>query len=96
MSDPAHVPEPTYKGDATEIDMRVLLRASDTGDTISLFEEITPIGKGPPLHIHHNADEFFRVLAGNTACESVIDIRCSIGRHALRTTRDRALFSKCR
>jgi mannose-6-phosphate isomerase-like protein (cupin superfamily) len=64
MSDPAHVPEPIYTVGATEIDMRVLLRASDTGGAISLFEEITPPGKGPPLHIHHNADEFFRVLAG--------------------------------
>lgn len=64
MPDAVHVPEPTYPDGSTEIDMHVLLRASDTGNTISLFEEITPIGKGPPLHIHHNADEFFRVLAG--------------------------------
>ena len=64
MSDPAHIPGPTYADGATEIDMRVLLRASDTGNTISLFEEITPVGKGPPLHIHHDADEFFRVLFG--------------------------------
>lgn len=31
---------------------------------IGLFEEYVPQGAGPPLHIHHDAEELFTVLEG--------------------------------
>ena len=40
------------------------ITAAQTGGAFSIFEEITPPRMGPPLHIHHAEEEFFRVLAG--------------------------------
>jgi mannose-6-phosphate isomerase-like protein (cupin superfamily) len=45
-------------------EVRVLLSASDTGGTHSLFELQCPPGDGPPPHIHSNEDETFIVLEG--------------------------------
>lgn len=65
MADPAHIAEPIYATtNPSEISLKVLLPATATGGSVSLFEEITPPGNGPPLHVHYNADEFFRVLTG--------------------------------
>ncbi len=44
--------------------IRILLPAEATGGALSLCEETTPPGAGPPLHIHPDADESFRVLEG--------------------------------
>ena len=65
MAEPAHITEPVYANtDPTEITLKVLLRATETGGAVSLFEEITPPRQGPPLHVHYHEDEFFRVLQG--------------------------------
>lgn len=36
----------------------------ETGGTFAVFEEEIPEGAGPPLHIHHDAQELFVVLEG--------------------------------
>jgi mannose-6-phosphate isomerase-like protein (cupin superfamily) len=46
------------------VDFAVTVPAASTGGAFSLFEEVTPPGFGPPLHIHHAEEEFFRVTAG--------------------------------
>ena len=43
---------------------RWLLRSSDTGGLYSFFEVTSPIGEGPPPHIHHDVDESFYVIEG--------------------------------
>lgn len=65
MVKPAHIPETQFPADPQRIDMRVHLRGTDTGGALSLFEEVTPPNAGPPVHVHHDADEFFRVLTGD-------------------------------
>jgi mannose-6-phosphate isomerase-like protein (cupin superfamily) len=47
------------------ISTRVLLPAAATGGDLALFEETTSPGAGPPLHIHANQAEFFRVMEGS-------------------------------
>lgn len=42
-----------------------------TGGTFTVFEEDVPEGHGPPLHIHHDAQELFVVLSGR------VRFRCS-------------------
>ncbi len=65
MAKHAHIAQPVYaNSDPAEITLKVLLRATATGGALSLFEEITPPRQGPPLHVHYNEDEFFRVLQG--------------------------------
>lgn len=41
-----------------------LLRASDSGGALSITDSMSPAGSGPPLHVHHDADESFVVLSG--------------------------------
>lgn len=36
----------------------------DNADGISVVEHTLPEGFGPPLHIHHDEDEIFHVIAG--------------------------------
>lgn len=64
MTGPRHVPNASTDvirlGGAR---MRVLF--SDSGAGFSLFEETTEPNSGPPLHLHRNEDEFFRVLDGH-------------------------------
>ena len=43
---------------------RIVTRAADTNGSIFAFEAFEPPGGGPPLHIHHNEEEFFLVLEG--------------------------------
>ena len=47
------------------ISTRVLLPAAATGGDLVLFEETTAPGAGPPLHIHNQQAEFFRVIEGD-------------------------------
>ncbi len=54
---------------------RIRLTPEDTGGTFSVFEEQVPEGVGPPLHVHHDAQELFVVLEGRVL------FRCS-GRNA--------------
>jgi hypothetical protein len=40
------------------------LMSEHTGDAISIFEEIVPVGEGTPLHIHHTSDEVIHLIEG--------------------------------
>ena len=56
-------------GEGRSIDLgsfAMVLKATgdDTGAAFSLLEAAEPPGFGPPMHIHHDADEAFYVLAG--------------------------------
>lgn len=42
----------------------VHLSKAANADGISIIEHLLPAGFGPPLHIHHDEDETFYVLAG--------------------------------
>lgn len=58
------------------VEMRVRVPADASGGGLSLFEEATPPGGGPPLHLHRDEDEFFRVMEGRfrfRAGEATID-----------------------
>lgn len=44
--------------------MSVKATQEQTGGAFSLLEADEPAGFGPPIHIHHDADEAFYVLAG--------------------------------
>jgi mannose-6-phosphate isomerase-like protein (cupin superfamily) len=35
-----------------------------TDGTYAVFEEVSPVGGGPPLHVHRHEDEVFYVLEG--------------------------------
>ena len=43
----------------------IIVPATATGGAFSLFEETTPPRVGPPLHIHHGEEEFFRIVEGH-------------------------------
>lgn len=65
MTAPLHVPAadaPAYA--VLGLTIRILIPAETTAGLLSLCEEETPPGAGPPLHIHPDSDEFFRVLEG--------------------------------
>jgi quercetin dioxygenase-like cupin family protein len=40
------------------------LLSEQTGGSVSVFEELVPVGAGTPLHIHRTSDEVIHVLAG--------------------------------
>ena len=42
----------------------ILLSAQDTDGSFAMFIDEVPPAAGPPLHIHHNEDETFYILAG--------------------------------
>jgi quercetin dioxygenase-like cupin family protein len=44
--------------------MRLMAAATDTGGRYAMIEQITPVGWGPPRHIHSREDEIFYVLEG--------------------------------
>lgn len=44
--------------------MRVHVASHATANGISVIEHTVPFGSSPPLHVHHNEDEIFHVLAG--------------------------------
>jgi mannose-6-phosphate isomerase-like protein (cupin superfamily) len=44
--------------------MTITARAEDTGGAYALIEAEAPAGSGPPLHVHHDADEAFWILSG--------------------------------
>ncbi len=63
-SKPRKILAPTLGDATTGIDMKVLLRADQTDGELALFEETTAPNFGPPLHVHYDADEFFRIIDG--------------------------------
>lgn len=46
------------------LEIRILLPAGETDGGLAMFEERDGPGDGPPLHIHHDADEVLAVLEG--------------------------------
>jgi len=44
--------------------LTIAATGQDTGNTFGMFDEVVGPGDGPPLHVHHDADEIFYVLAG--------------------------------
>ena len=45
---------------------RTILTTAETGGTMSITESISPPGSGPPRHVHHDADETFVLLSGDS------------------------------
>jgi len=45
---------------------RTILATADTGGAMSITDSVSPPGSGPPRHIHHDADETFVMLTGDT------------------------------
>ena len=45
---------------------RTILASADTAGTLSVTDSVSPPGSGPPRHIHHDADETFVLLTGDT------------------------------
>lgn len=46
---------------------KTILAPEDTGGAMSIVDSTSPVGSGPPRHIHHNEDESFVILTG--ACQ---------------------------
>jgi mannose-6-phosphate isomerase-like protein (cupin superfamily) len=44
--------------------MTIVARAADTNGAYALVSAWAPAGSGPPLHVHHGADEAFYILEG--------------------------------
>ncbi|MGE5266838.1 MAG: cupin domain-containing protein, partial [Deltaproteobacteria bacterium] len=51
--------------DVFGVHIRVLMPAGVTGGALSMFEDHNDPGAGPPLHVHHDADEIFAVVTGS-------------------------------
>lgn len=43
---------------------RTLLRPEDSGGALSIVDSLSPVGSGPPRHVHHAEDETFVMLSG--------------------------------
>lgn len=43
---------------------KTLLSPDETGGAMSIVDSLSPVGSGPPRHIHHNEDESFVILTG--------------------------------
>lgn len=43
---------------------KTILSPEDTGGAMSIVDSVSPIGSGPPRHIHHKEDEVFVILTG--------------------------------
>ncbi|MBO6717698.1 MAG: cupin domain-containing protein [Rhizobiaceae bacterium] len=50
---------------------RTILRREDSEGRMSVVDSVSPVGSGPPRHIHHAEDETFVVLSGE--CEFWLD-----------------------
>lgn len=50
--------------DVLGVQIRVLMPASAMNGEMSVFEDRNEPGVGPPLHIHHDAEEVFHILDG--------------------------------
>lgn len=43
---------------------KTILDSKETGGAMSIVDSTSPVGSGPPRHIHHNEDETFVILTG--------------------------------
>lgn len=41
-----------------------ILASDETGGSISIVDSLSPVGSGPPKHIHHHEDETFVMITG--------------------------------
>lgn len=65
MALPFHRPHAAVRPmDLFGAQIAILLPAEAAGGAMSMFEDSGMPGYGPPLHVHHDADETFHVLAG--------------------------------
>jgi len=46
------------------VHLRIMLPAAVTHGALSIFEDHNDPGAGPPLHVHHDADEIFTIVTG--------------------------------
>jgi len=44
--------------------MRLIATGAETGGRCAVLEQVTPVGWGPPRHIHSREDEIFYILEG--------------------------------
>lgn len=44
---------------------RTILSTEASGGSMSIVDSVSPVGSGPPRHIHHDADETFVLLSGD-------------------------------
>jgi quercetin dioxygenase-like cupin family protein len=43
---------------------KTVLTLDDSGGAMTITDSVSPIGSGPPMHIHHAEDEAFFVISG--------------------------------
>lgn len=56
-----------YPSDAVDwngVRYRTVLSAETTGGKMSIVDGLSPVGSGPPRHVHEMEDEIFVILAG--------------------------------
>lgn len=46
------------------VQYKTILRPEETGGAMSIVDSVSPVGSGPPRHIHHAEDETFVILTG--------------------------------
>jgi quercetin dioxygenase-like cupin family protein len=49
--------------------IKCLISGKETGEKVSVFEEVVAPGSGPPLHTHDDQLEIFHVLSGHIQFE---------------------------
>jgi mannose-6-phosphate isomerase-like protein (cupin superfamily) len=77
MSKPFHGQKTeTQVLDVFGVHIRIMMPGDATDGALSIFEDHNEPGAGPPLHVHHDADEIFTVVSGTykfVCGESVIE-----------------------
>ena len=43
---------------------KTILAPEDSGGAMSIVDSLSPVGSGPPRHVHHNEDETFVMITG--------------------------------
>lgn len=43
---------------------KTILTAEETGGAMSIVDSLSPVGSGPPRHVHQNEDETFVMITG--------------------------------
>jgi mannose-6-phosphate isomerase-like protein (cupin superfamily) len=65
MSKPFHGQKTeTQVLDVFGVHIRIMMPGDITDGSLSIFEDHNEPGAGPPLHVHHDADEIFTVVSG--------------------------------
>lgn len=65
MSKPFHGQKTrTQALDVFGVHIRVMMPADAADGALSIFEDRNEPGVGPPLHVHHDADEIFTIVSG--------------------------------